>query len=353
MPSKTAIEMNPPLGGNCGWGEPTDPLHHRLYKERMKAEYCEDIGIFSPLPQLLAAKGEESAMEKLAKAMMPYDDGWDFDYVDKLLYRNVPYVNQGSVGSCVGAGSASAVASKIATEILIEGDPEEPFGLDVDPDGRNTNLPTCGIPFVGYHYGAGKTMEKWTGSKFSGRGWCSDGSYCSAQIWALKTSGFIPCSEVKNFSKGPQSDDVRSWGCNQRNELNDHLEIGLKYRMENTVRVRNGDELKNVITVLKQPCMICSSWAFVPDSSVSGLGWVYRKSGSWAHNLSIVACVLVNGVWYVKVRNQWGKNAHKDGWDFWIRLDLADRWMRDAECQSIGELSLKKSGVLPSFPVKG
>jgi len=143
---------------------------------------------------------------------------------------------------------------------------------------------------------------------------------------------------------------VRSWGCNRNNELNDHLEFGKKHLMQNTTRVRSADDLQNVVCALKQPCMICSGWAFAPDYYEDGLGWVYKKRGSWAHNMSIVAVVLFKNKWYVKVRNQWGPQAHKDGWHFWISLDLADSWMRQAECQSIGELSLFPSVSVPDFP---
>lgn len=349
MTQMTPIEMQF-SGKQFGWGESQDPLIHRYYKERLEAEKNEEEGLYSDIPELVIAKGEETPMESLVRSKMPFDDGWDFDVVDRLLFGHVPYVNQNPVGSCVGAGSASVVASKSAQEILIEGDPENPLGLSVDASGRNTSLEDCGIPFVGYHYGCGKTKSRWNGERFTGRGTCSDGSYCSAQIWALKTTGVIACSEVKDFRKGPQSDDVRSWGCNKRGELNNHLEFGLKHLMKNTTRVRSGDDLASAVCVLKQPCMVCSGWAFAPDHYVDGLGWVYKKRGSWAHNMSIVAVVEYKAQWYVKVRNQWGANAHKDGWHFWIELELADKWMKQAECQSIGELSLFPAESIPDFP---
>lgn len=339
----TVIEQRA-SGQDFGWGDREDPLSHKMFKER---SFADTLG-FTDLNAAIEAKGEETPIEKLARESMPIDDGWDFDYVDKMFYGAAACVNQNPVGSCVGAGAGSAVASKISHEILIEGDYEAPFGLRVRADGVNSNLPDCGIPYIGYHYGCGKMRQLWTGSEFRGRGNCSDGSYCSVQIWALMTCGILPCSMVKGFSKGPQGDDVRSWGCNKNGELNAHLSIGQQFLMENSVRCRTGDDLKNTLTKIKNPCMICSGWAFMPSHFVEGLGWVYKRNrrDSWSHNMSIVAVFLYKGVWYVKVRNQWGPNAHKDGWYFIITLEEAHTWLANAECQSIGELKLKKAKTL-------
>ena len=341
MPRPTSIEKSPP---GMGWGLKEDPINHTFFKERIAAEQNERDELYSSIPSMVMAKGDETPMEKLARDHMPYDDGWDFDSIDTLLYGSVATVYQGQVGSCVGAGAASAVASKAASEILIEGDPENPYGTST-----GINVPDRNhiVPFVGYHYGAGKSKDRYSNGKFNGGGSCSDGSYCSAQIWALMNTGVLPCSEVKSNYSGPfpQSDDVRSWGCNKRNELNEHLAIGLKYRMQNTTRVSSADDLMQVVTVLKQPCMICSGWGFAAQEQVDGLGWIYKHSGSWSHNVSIVAVVLYKGNWYVKVRNQWGQNAHKDGWHFWIPIEVFASWITSAECQSIGELTLKPAKI--------
>lgn len=351
-PRATTIEKDP-LNNGCsfGWGEDTDPIHHRLYKERIEAEKCENEGVYSEIRSLVLAKGEESPIEKLLREQMPYDDGWDFDFVDKLLWKLVPYVNQNPIGSCVGAGAASAVASKSASEILVEGDSENPYGMEINSEGKNTSLPQCAIPCVDYHYGAGKMKPWWNGEQFNGSRSLGDGSYCSAQIWALKTCGVLPCNEVKDSGLVfPQTGSIRRHAGNGNDFLNKHLEIGQKHLMKDSTRVNSADDLKEVITILKQPCMICSGWGFGPAEQVDGLGWVYRRSGSWPHNMSIVACVLWKGTWYVKVRNQWGRGAHKDGWHFWITLDLFASWVRGAECQSIGELDLYPSSSVLQFP---
>lgn len=345
----TGIERNPPLGGNGGWGDPTDTVRHRIYKERIEAEDNEDAGVYSAIPELVLARGDESPMEKLIRSQMKYDDGWDLDFVDRLLYGTAAVLDQNGVGSCVGAGASSAVASKIASELLLEGDAENPFGVSIQQY-KSSIESAC--PCVDYAYGGGKMKRYWNGEKFTRESSLGDGSYCSAQIWAMKTIGVLPCRFVENADKYvfPQTRSIRRHAGNRDQFLNRHLEVGQKFRMLDSTRVRSADDLKEVICNLKQPCMICSGWAFKPDRKVEGLGYVYRASGSWAHNMSLVACVQWKSDWYVKVRNQWGSNAHKDGWFFWIPLELFDRWVRDAECQAIGELELIPSDSSPEFP---
>lgn len=343
----TSRDPSPPLGGNCGWGEDTDPIHHKLFKERIATEVNCDDGVYTPTRELVLAKGEETPMEKLVRAAMPYDDGWDLDYVDRLLYGGPAYVDQDGVGSCVGAGGVSAVASKAATEIMLEGDPENPFGMIVQ---QYQTERMSAVPNVDFSYGCGKMKQYYRDGKFTTERRLGDGSYCAAQIWAFSTCGILPCSEVLDDGVFPQTKRIQSNAGNQNQFLNRHLSIGQKYLMENTVRVTSADDLKEVITVLKQPCMICSGWAFTPRQEKPGLGWVYKKQGSWSHNMTLVACVLFKGNWYVKVRNQWGANAHKDGWHFWIPLELFAQWVRSAECQSIGELKLIPANSIPNFP---
>lgn len=347
--SPTRKEQNPPLGGNCGWGEPEDPIHHKFYKERIAAEKNEDEGVYSTIKELIVARGPETDMEKLIREAMPYDDGWDCDFVDKLLYGGPAYVDQDGVGSCVGAGAGSAVATAASTEIILEGDPENPFAMQVVQYSQD-NL-NCAVPMIDFHYGCGKMKSAWNGEKFTSERRLGDGSYCSAQIWALMTCGVLPCFRVKDSGLVyPQSKNIRSHAGNNGQFLNRHLEFSLKHRMKDSTRVNSADDLKEVITVLKRPCMICSGKGFKPSHEVEGLGWVYVIGGSWAHNMTLVSFILYKGKWYVKVRNQWGSDAHKDGWTFWITVETFAAWVKSAECQSIGEMDLVPSKAIPAFP---
>jgi hypothetical protein len=281
-------------------------------------------------------------MINLVKEKMPYDDGFDLDFTDRLLYGVPARVNQSNVGSCVGASAGRAGAACIGIEILIEGDAEKPFALFVDDDGANVGNANHAVPFIGYHYGCGKTKDKWNGSRFTGTGWCSDGSFASAQSWALVECGYLPCGEVKG-SPGPypQSSDVRSWGCNRRGELNDHLEIAQQYRVKDCPRIRDADSLWEWITVAKRPACIASSWAFQPREQVDGLGWVYTRRGQWMHQMTYVAGVEYRGRRYFKLDNQW-RRAHKGKWYMWVPYEVTDAHCKAGECFGIGEITLPK-----------
>lgn len=351
--TKTAIEMDPPRHA-MGWGERNDLPHHRLMKERREAERSAEFGCYREIKQLIEARSfTDLPMVKFIKEQFTFDAGWDCDVADRLLYGRPATVDQNPIGTCVGAGAGSAVGSKITTEIIIEGDAENPLGTEVNPSGKNIQLPHCAIPVIDYHYGCGKMNRYWDkdDQRFTRSNVrLGDGSYCSAQIWALQFCGILPADQLKvSGLVVPQTQNVRRYAGNGDNFLNDHLPIALNYRMENSAQVKSADDLLSVIGELFQPCMICSNWGFAPSQYIEGLGWIYKHSGSWSHNMSLVAVIQFKGNWYVKVRNQWGPNAHKDGWYFLIPLELFSSWVRYAECQSIGELKLLPSTSVGDF----
>jgi hypothetical protein len=332
---------------SMGWGEPGDSISHRLIKERYNQEtvsYC-----FCSINDI---EVKSNPMEELCRSMFKFDDGWCFNSSETLLYGSPLIHNQGNVGSCVGAGGGLALAAKASQEILNEGDPEEPYGTVAS--GNNFNH---AMPFTGYHYGCGRCKRIYNEASDNFNGTLrdnNDGSYCSVQIWAYRTCGILPNNLLKiKSSPFPQSEDVRSWGNNKNNELNNHLDIGRKFLMENSVIVKSSDDIIHVVTNLKQPCHICSGWGFAPDKTDSKYGiLLHKKSGSWAHNMTIYGVIKIKDNWFVVVKNSWGEQAHPEaGRDipkgcFVITIDLFSRWIKEAECMSIGELNLKES-VMP------
>jgi hypothetical protein len=119
--------------------------------------------------------------------------------------------------------------------------------------------------------------------------------------------------------------------------------------MKNSVTVKTADDAKNTLCVLKQPCHICSSWGFKPVTGRPDDKYgvvIHRRSGSWAHNMTVYGVISIKGTWFVVIKNSWGATAHPDPGAglprgcFVIPLDLFASWIRQAECMSIGELQL-------------
>ena len=319
-----------------GWGEEGDPPAHKLIKERAIKFDLLNLGFFS---EPTYNDVPENSMETLCRSKFQFDEGWCFHISEQLLYGEPLVHSQGNIGSCVGAGGGLALAAKASQEILNEGDPEEPYGYSEQA-----------MPFTGFHYGAGRCKNLWDGSKFKGSRSGGDGSYCSAQIWAYKTVGILPCNFVKNSRPFPQSSDVRDWGNNKNNLLNNHLTDAAKFKMDTSINVTDVDSAKNVICNLKQPCHICSNWGFAPrgfDTKYQIM--VYKREGSWAHNMTLYGIFAIKGAWFVIVKNSWGPRAHEPiglGFPlgcFVIPIELFAKWIKQAECASIGELNLKLS----------
>ena len=333
-----------------GWGEEGDPPAHRLLKERRERERLEDESFFSEIAQLCSFRGEETPMEALCRERFQFDGGWCFHAAEELLYGASLVHNQGSVGSCVGAGGGLALAAKASQEILNEGDPEDPFGWSTEDGSRDSDH---AMPFTAYHYGAGRCKHLWDGEKFRGRNRGGDGSYCAVQIWAYKQIGVLPCSEATSNGPFPQSSDIRSWGNNAKGELNAHLATGQRYRMGNSVTVRSADDLKRTICELKQPCHICSNWGFRPKGGIDPKYGIqlYSRSGAWSHNMTLFGCIEIKGQWFVVVKNTWGADAHKEVGRgiprgcFVVTLEEFGKWVRSSEVMSIGELTLPKSDM--------
>ena len=120
-------------------------------------------------------------------------------------------------------------------------------------------------------------------------------------------------------------------------------------------------EAKEMLTEHMKPLNICSSWGFRPRENHRT--WkmadgspvvIYKNSGSWQHNLSIPAVVEAYGDEWTIVENSWGPRAHKNGPFFVIPADLFDRWVKRAQCMTVGEIDMGDNPpVWPEDLVKG
>jgi len=328
--------------GPMGWGNPTLTTDRNLYHERVSYELMCDN---NPERISMAYAREETAIEKKIRSRFQFDSGYLFTEAEKLLYGSDIHVNQseyGSIGSCVGTSHCTLVCSRIAQEILVEGQREDLFGQ------LNTNTDSV-IPYIPYSYGVGRVLI--------GGGTRGDGSYCSWQINGSLQWGYLPCSTPGLAGPYPQtqSSNCRNFGSNKTLLLK-YTNIAKQYLLTDTRRINTGEELKQAIIIEKAPVQICSSWGFAYWTDKDGLK-LYKPSGSWAHSLSLIGVFEINKNWYAAVRNSWGRDAHKlnpgagvpDGC-FIITLETADKWLKDAQAQTIGEIQGMTLDI-PSFQI--
>ncbi len=314
--------------GKMGWGDPRDNPTHTLYRERIAFEVASDL--FTPFEVLQEQEATESPIEAELRQLMPFDKGWDFEYADKLIYGQHLTFQQ-NIGNCVGASHCMLLASKVAHEILIEGDPEEPLG----------DQASSPIPYVPYSYGAGRVYIG--GNRING-----DGSLCEWQIQATMEYGFLP-SDQDGLTGVPQGSagTGRSWG-RSKATLDKWLPQAKAYDMESTP-ITSADQCRTALVDHKHPSQICSSWGFAVQRYDSKYDLnLYTKSGSWAHSMQVIAIFEKKGAWFVKIRNQWGE-THKDGMSFVIPFELFERWIPQSSTATIGEIKGRPTN--PGFEV--
>ena len=63
--------------------------------------------------------------------------------------------------------------------------------------------------------------------------------------------------------------------------------------------------------------------------------------------MSVVGCLHLGGRKYFDIENQWS-NFHNGNPNFAVEANEYGRWLRDAECQSVGEIDMQDNA--PAFP---
>lgn len=263
------------------------------------------------------------------------EDGVDLRYLEKMVYGDFLRWKAQIIGSCVASGGGRAVHARTLVEVALLGQLEKTHGQKIiGRDNAATWMP--------YNYGAGR----WIGGLRGG-----DGSFCGAHIQGLQKYGTVRCDtsglQSDAFPETQSSSLYRRWG-DDRNLIRQFEDEGTKYRLTESVRCRSFNAVKEQLCVHLKPLMICSSYGFQPwkkhstwESNGSSV-YIYKRSGSWAHNMTLIGCVLVDGEWYLIVRNSWGPTAHRGRDWFAINQSTADNWLRQSGtvAMTIGELDL-------------
>lgn len=252
-----------------------------------------------------------------------FDGGWEFwTGVEKCYGKQVAPGPQ-DVGDCVGYSTVLSATDLIAHEVYWEGQNEKFF-----------------IPTVLFSYGAGRVYIG------GGRLGNSDGSLGSWQIAADTEYGFLP-SDLPGLPFKPdepcepEGRIVKQWG-SQKSILDQWKDKAAPFRLGEGTKIESSDQLKKVVCELHRPVTIASDWGFAKAGLDSATGLVlWRRSGSWGHQMHIRGVIEIKGRWFAYIGNQWGTTFHGDPGKgptggFWVPFEIMDQWVRDAEVYARG-----------------
>lgn len=301
----------------------------------LSSNYCEIEDVIKFPPDKKSLKIIKDILQ-----LRGIDSGYDFTVVEELVYGKDLEPGPQNIGNCVGYSHCMCLASKIAHEIFVEKQPEEPLESQYF------------IPFIPYSYGAGRI---YIGNNKLGR---SDGSNCSWQIEASMNHGFLPCDadRLDGYDQKPQgtSGTGRLFGSN-KSVLDTFHDQAIKFDLVDSTRVTTVDEVKTILTEVYSPIQICSNWGFKAFSYDNERKiWIYKQSGSWSHSMQLIGWLEIKGESFIHVRNQWGRSAHKDCTPviplggFLIGVDTLSQWLPNAYAATIGEI--KGKGKIFDFP---
>jgi hypothetical protein len=163
--------------------------------------------------------------------------------------------------------------------------------------------------------------------------------------------GFLPSNtpQLPGPPPGSTSSVQYSWGNNSGKILNKWRDKAIVFDLKHSVRIRTGDEAWTAVTEALTPLQICSNqgFAYYKWDAKYDIG-VYRRSGSWAHSMQIIAAFDIKDQRFAVVRNQWGRKAHKNCGhgvplgSFVIYWETFEAWLQNAYCATIGEVQGKQ-----------
>jgi hypothetical protein len=327
---------------HMGWGPEGIEPRVQLAKEEKQYDVIlasAPAGRYMEFVQFASSKRRQRAfaIPPEVREKFKFDSGFAFWVPEQMVYGKDVEPGPQERGTCVGTSHVELLASRIAVEILIEQQPEQPLGL---------GMAVC--PYEPYSYGVGRCNRSGSLGSPRIRG---DGSNCSWQINATMTHGFLP-SNLEGLvgpPPGSTSSVQGSWGNNSGGVLRKWRPKAIEFDLATSVRVRNGNEAWTALTEILTPIQICSGQGFAYK------GWdskyqigLYKFSGSWSHSMQLIAGMEIKGERFCVVRNQWGRKAHKDCGrgiplgSFAITWATLERWLPNAYAATIGEIKGKQ-----------
>lgn len=327
--------------GPMGWGIGEQSIKERYEAEHVALEKMAEAMPACTFEQRARDVVDSPILEKTNELMMADDveDGFSFHYLEAAIWGALIVWIAQSIGSCVASGGMRGIFARTIAQIFLFGEAAEFFGT-VKPD---QNSAKSLASFAPYSYGVGRQI----GGIDSG----GDGSFCGAHIQGLM-GGILPCwaSGLDQFCKQfpepiANEGNYRQWGDRQFRDVRSQFKpVAEEFRLKESTKVTSASKGLEFLTQHYKPMMICSSWGFAPAQQISGSKFfIYKRSGSWAHNMTIYGALKIKGNWYIVVKNSWGMTAHKNGDYFLVPIEVFDSWLREAECQTIGDLTLPES----------
>lgn len=326
--------------GPMGWGDPALDAGMRLDSERRQlyAAQCAHPVAFKARRAKAVSPAFLKRLQELHDKRGIADAGVksiDLRVISELLFGQLMQWPAQLIGSCVASGGMRAWGLRSLFEVAAVGDSEEPIGRS--RLGFNSLM-----PFGPYNYGVGRRLGRMRGG---------DGSYCSVHVQGFQRYGVIPCSTAKlqQIVGSRETDYPETQSTNLYRQFGDWqhldtLEAYADYPLLESEEIRRGDRAKVCLVHEYKPMMICSNWGFARQSRHKDGFWVYRRSGTWAHNMTICGWIVASdGNEFVIVLNSWGPDAHEDGEYFVIPAELFDQWLPSASCQTIGDIDLPDS----------
>lgn len=216
--------------------------------------------------------------------------------------------NQGSVGSCVGHGSATAVDLTMACEIVLERQPEE-WRARVAADAL---------------YGESRQVTDNLGN------W--DGSYGAAAAQAIRD-----CGTLHMLAYDDAQVDLRSYSANRCRQWAAHglsaglLQLAAAHKMHATTLVATAEEARAALQN-GYGISVCSGQGFASTRDADGFA---PAQGTWSHCMALVGYRAGRRRGFLVV-NSWGDDwisgpVYPDDMphgSFWAEWEVIDRMLR-------------------------
>jgi hypothetical protein len=325
--------------GPMGWGLPnvSESALHDLEKRAF-----DDLAKVAPSHLMRHSEREPKNTELLRRVEDRVTAaGWDEGMILPFLFDEAtkmkPAWLRQLIGSCVASGDMRTTAYRMVAEVFVFHDVEE-------LPGTKFSGPESLAFFAPFSYRAGRKLAGINGN--------SDGSLCLPHIRGKMQFGHLPCNTpgltVDAFPEPQREATYKQWGANDT-LLNQFASQAAPFKLLESEPVKSVEDIHTLICDHLKPANICSMWGFRTTGKSLGQDAngatikQWTRSGQWAHNMSVVGHVKKSGTEYVIIENSWG-NYHDGSTCFAVEAGEMDRWLKQAECQSVGEIDLNDSG---------